>query len=157
MKAKPYTTKLWEVTSLTHSSQNVHFYHPKPCVKPSFPSNFRVIEEIGVDSNLVCESAILEADKREFLISFIRCGLPKNHDTSAALPTWGGTHAVISTATLPLMRVGFMPVIPSPVTDYATIHKALVPQLSECSSSTSPISVRHTSILWRRCISHCCW
>ncbi len=44
----------------------------------------------------------------------------------AGLPTWGGIHALISTANVPLMRVGFLPVIPSPVTDYATVRKALV-------------------------------
>ncbi len=34
-------------------------------------------------------------------------------------------HALISTETVPVMRVGFLPVIPSPVTDYATVRKAL--------------------------------
>ncbi len=44
---------------------------------------------------------------------------------TGGLPPWGGIHALISTATVPKMRVGFLPVIPSPVTDYATVRTAL--------------------------------
>ena len=40
-------------------------------------------------------------------------------------PTWNATHALVSTAKVPTMRVGFQPVIPSPVTDYATVRKSL--------------------------------
>ena len=41
------------------------------------------------------------------------------------IPTWNGMHALISNAKTPLMRVGFGPVIPKPVTDYATVRKSL--------------------------------
>ena len=34
-------------------------------------------------------------------------------------------HALITDANVPLMRVGFLPIIPTPVTDYATVPKAL--------------------------------
>jgi hypothetical protein len=34
-------------------------------------------------------------------------------------------HALVSTANVPLMRVGFLPMIPKPVTEYATVRKAL--------------------------------
>ena len=44
---------------------------------------------------------------------------------SQRLATWGGSHALVTTATVPLSRVGFLPVIPSPVTSYATVYKAL--------------------------------
>lgn len=104
--------------------QEVAFYL-KPSVKPCLPANFKVLEETSVNSNLNCESALCEADKREFLISLIRCGLPPKNDTNGCVPTWGGAHALLSTADVPLMRVGFMPMIPSPVTDYATVRKAL--------------------------------
>ena len=72
-------------------------HHPKPSVKPSLPPYFKVIEETGINSNLDCVSALREADKREFLISFIRCGLPKGYATCGTLPTWGGSHALLST------------------------------------------------------------
>ena len=32
---------------------------------------------------------------------------------------------LLSTATVPLMRIGYLPMIHSPVTDYATVRKAL--------------------------------
>ena len=35
-------------------------------------------------------------------------------------------HALVTTANVPLMRSGFLPVIPAPVTEYATARKALV-------------------------------
>ncbi len=61
----------------------------------------------------------------EFLISLIRCGLPHSAPAPGELPPWGGIHALITTANVPLMRVGFLPVIPSPVTECATVRKAL--------------------------------
>ena len=42
------------------------------------------------------------------------------------MPTWSGCHALLSTSNIPLMRVGYLPMIPSPVTDYATVRKALM-------------------------------
>ena len=42
-----------------------------------------------------------------------------------SLPSWGGMHALITDANDPLMRVGFLPIIPSLDTDYATVLKAL--------------------------------
>ena len=41
------------------------------------------------------------------------------------LPTWGGIHALVSKANVPVMRVGFLPMIPKPVTEYATVRKTL--------------------------------
>lgn len=102
----------------------VVLHHPKPPVKPTLPSTFRLAEETGVTSELNYSTTLCKADKREFLISFLRNGL-KCDSASDTMPTWGGCHALLSTATVPLMRVGFMPVIPSPVTDYATVRKSL--------------------------------
>ena len=96
--------------------------HPKPACKPSLPPDFKVIEMTNVSSELDTLSALRDARVEEFLISFPRCG-KKGEDL--VMPTWSGTHALISSAVVPCMRVGFMPVIPSPVTDYATVRKAL--------------------------------
>ena len=41
------------------------------------------------------------------------------------MPTWHGMHGLISTSKPPMMKVGFLPVIPKPVTDYATVRKSL--------------------------------
>ena len=100
-------------------------YHPKPTIKPVLPLNFKVLEELNTTDVIDPISALNKADKQEFIISFIRCGLPKNDMESGTVPTWSGSHALISTSTVPLMRVGFLPMIPSPVTDYATVRKAL--------------------------------
>jgi hypothetical protein len=94
----------------------------KPATRPVLPPDFKVVEEL----NLIDTQSALEcANKQEFLISFIKCGLPSTDDESGILPTWSGFHALISTSTVPMMRVGFLPMIPSPVTDYATVYKAL--------------------------------
>jgi len=60
-----------------------------------------------------------------FFISFVRCGLP--HSGSAP----GGVHPLYwhschdHDGKCSTVRVGFLPVIPSPVTEYATVGKAL--------------------------------
>ena len=61
----------------------------------------------------------------EFLITLIRCGLPGAVPTLGKVPPWAGIHALITSGSSPLMRVGFLPTIPSPVTEYATVRKAL--------------------------------
>ena len=98
---------------------------PKPTIRPVLPPNFTVLEELNVNDVIEPDSTLNTANKHEFLMSFVRCGLPKDDSESGTLPTWSGSHAVISTATVPLMRVGCLPVIPSPVSDYATARKAL--------------------------------
>ena len=57
----------------------------------------------------------------DFIISLIRCGIQEG----IHIPTWSGIHALISREEVPLSRDGFLPVIPSPVTDYATVYSAL--------------------------------
>lgn len=79
---------------------------------------------MGINSRFDCAANLCVVDYREFLISSLRCDL-KNGSAGDNMPTWGGFHAPLSTGTVPLMRVGFMPVIPSPFTDCATMHKGL--------------------------------
>ena len=82
-------------------------YHPKPVVKPALPPDFKVVEETEHSINVDCKSAMRVADTREFLISFIRCGLPHADGAHSTLPTWGGSHALLSNAVVPMMPVGF--------------------------------------------------
>ena len=72
-----------------------------------------------------CNTAIQEADTVEFLLSFIRYGIPKAENTDNIIPTWGASHSLISYHNPPLSRIGFLPAIPSPVTEYATVRKSL--------------------------------
>ena len=48
------------------------------------------------------------------------------------LPPWGGIHALISEANVPVMRVGFLLVFPRPVTEYCTVRKSLLNFQSVC-------------------------
>lgn len=55
--------------------------HSKPVVRPSLPPDFRLLE----DTNLtLSDSAIQVAVKTEFMISFVRCGIP--HTPPGNLP-----------------------------------------------------------------------
>jgi hypothetical protein len=56
----------------------------------------------------------------EFLISLIRLG------ASVGDPQiWAAVHTLVSSAVVPMMRVGFLPVIPSPITERATVRHCL--------------------------------
>ena len=99
--------------------------HPKPVIHPTINPDMLLAE----NTNLLIEGQILEALKEsrrnEFLITFIRVGLPHSRHTIGQLPPWEGIHALISKRDVPMMRVGFLPVIPRPVTEYCTVRKAL--------------------------------
>ncbi len=100
-------------------------HHAKGVVRPSLSPDF-VLRE---NSNLgLCnpDQAAKDADKTEFVITLVRSELPNvMANLPGDLPTWGGIHALVSEANAPLMRVGFLPMIPKPVTEYATVRKAL--------------------------------
>ena len=111
---------------------------PKPVIKPNLPPAFQIKNR--ATSSLDTLSALAQAKQDEFLLSYIRCSNinrgvePDDSDDSNdddpdenanLMPTWHGMHALISTCNPPMMRVGFLPVIPKPVTDYATVRKSL--------------------------------
>ena len=111
--------------------------HCKPAVSPSLPSGFQVIEDTDLP---ILKNTIDEACRHERLISLLRISVPDS--SPQCLPSWGGVHALITNANVPLMRVGFLPVIPSPVTDYATVRKALMNLQNVCtqlSQTTIPV------------------
>ncbi|KAL8562889.1 hypothetical protein ACOMHN_004581 [Nucella lapillus] len=61
------------------------------------------------------------ANKREFLISLIRLG-----DSEGDPPQiWAAVHTLVSSAVVPMMRVGFIPVVPRPITQRATVRHCL--------------------------------
>ena len=71
------------------------------------------------------KKAIAESLNTEFIIYLTRSGLPHYTAAPGELLPWGGIHAIITTSNVPLMRVGFLPLILSPVTEYATVRKSL--------------------------------
>ena len=93
----------------------------KPTIRPSLPPSFKTKEDLGLEVN---EVASKTAEKIEFLITLLRCGIPES-ETSDILPPWSGIHALITSSQSPLMRVGFLPVLPHPVTEYATVRKSM--------------------------------
>ena len=99
----------------------------KPTTKLALPSDFPLVENCSASADIIslAEKAVEESVKTEFIISLARCGLPHGTATAGSLPPWRGIHALITSHDVPLMCVGFLPVIPSPVTEYATVRKAL--------------------------------
>ena len=95
----------------------------KPTIRPSLPPSFQTIESVGLEVD-DSKPASKNSEKIEFLITLLRCGLPGEIHQDA-IPPWAGVHALITQSQSPLMRVGFMPVIPHPVTEYATVRKSM--------------------------------
>ena len=93
--------------------------HSKPAQRPTIPEHFSIGEDCGLQTS---QAATDLGTETEFVITLTRCGQP---DKPENLPGWEGFHALISQASVPLKRVGFLPVIPSPVTDYSTVYQAL--------------------------------
>ena len=96
----------------------------KPSIRPLLPPSFQTKESAGLavdDSN----PASKKAEKMEFLITLLRSGLPGTICLQDAIPPWAGVHALITQSQSPLMRVGFLPVLPHPVTEYAIVRKSL--------------------------------
>ena len=94
----------------------------KPTVRPSLPSSFKVIEQTGVDLTDI-DAAVTKSLDVEFLITLMRCGL--QNDSQSVIQPWSGIHALITEIQAPLMRVGFLPILPEPVTEYATVRQSL--------------------------------
>ena len=95
----------------------------KPSHKPSLPPTFKLKDR--KTSVVDTQAALREANLDEFLISLLRCGQKKTPNDSLIPPTWHGAHALISVAKPPIVRVAFTPIVPKPVTDYATVRKVL--------------------------------
>ena len=60
------------------------------------------------------------AAKREFFISLIRLGASVGDP-----PIWAAVHTLVSSSVVPVMRVGFLPVVPRPITERATVRHCL--------------------------------
>ena len=81
-------------------------HHAKPAIRPSLPNDMLVCPE-DVESRLLdADSTRNRAQLEEFVISLVRIC---NNDCYPE--TWAANHTLTSNATVPLMRVGFLPVI----------------------------------------------
>ena len=94
--------------------------YPKPTERPSLPNDMKLHPENVQLDILDMKTARETAAKREFLITLLRVGLNRNTEET---PIWSAVHTLVSSSTVPLMRVGFLPVIPEPITNYASVRQ----------------------------------
>ena len=59
-------------------------------------------------------------EKQEFIINCVR-----NIQTKSSIPTWARCKTLLSKQQVSTMQVGFIPFIPSPVTDQSTVYTAM--------------------------------
>lgn len=96
--------------------QNVPPYE-KPALRPSLPKDMVLVPDNAQVEHLDIQGARDTAAKHEFAISLARVGLDFQDP-----PTWQGVKTLISSAIISLQRVGFLPVVPKPITERATVR-----------------------------------
>ncbi len=95
-------------------------HHAKPVVRPTLPQDMLLHPENEQVTILDMKTARTKATKQDFLISLIRLGAsPKDPHI------WAAVHTLVSSAVVPMMRVGFLPVIPRPITQSSTVRHCL--------------------------------
>lgn len=100
-----------------------------PCNKPPtknvpLPQQFKTVKN---------DPHYEEGRKEEILLAAKCMTLPQpltTDDTNEdavleKVPTWGGSHALTSTSNLKLKQVGFLPIIPNPITRHDTVYACL--------------------------------
>ena len=101
--------------------------HYKPCNKPSLPQDMILVPENKHRTELDMDGARETAEKRECLINLIRNG------TGSENPQiWAALHALVSFAEVPLKHVGFIPVVPEPITLRPVVRHCLTNFQSIC-------------------------
>ena len=67
-----------------------------------------------------------EDDGSSELLAVVRnTNLQASKDFQSKMPTWSGSHALVSKRQAPIKKVGFAPIIPSPITKYETVFTVL--------------------------------
>ena len=60
-----------------------------------------------------------------FIMSSIKSGF-SHCNVIDDMPTWVAVKSIISDSKIPIMQVGFLPFIPKPVTEHATVYTAMI-------------------------------
>ena len=94
--------------------------HFKPIVRPALSQDMLLHPETKQATLLDTKTARNVATKREFTISVLRNGSDIENPH-----IWAAVHTLVSSAVVPMMRVGFQPVIPRPITERATVRHCL--------------------------------
>ena len=85
----------------------------------TLPETFTVDEELYSS-----EQVLYSRECKEFVVDCAQniCLDP----SSLMLPSWAGIQALLSQSEVPAMQVGFLPFIPNPVTEHATVYTAML-------------------------------
>ena len=94
--------------------------HPKPSHRPSLPENMPLVPETYPTTELDMDGSRKTAKQREFLIGLIRSGM---NDKNPQI--WSAIHTLVSSVVVLLMRIGFVPVVPEPITKREVVRKCL--------------------------------
>ena len=81
-------------------------------------------KSLPLPTNFTSKKFEYEADSSEECLSVIKnSNIPK---FSTNLPTWSGAHSLTTTKRIELKKVGFLPIIPHPVTEIETVYSCLI-------------------------------
>ena len=109
-----YDLKNVDITEKLGSQTVKAYYKAAKCIE--LPDNFPVKNEL-----YLCESELKKHKNKEFIINIIKSNFTRiNMD----VPTWTAMRSLMNEKPLPLMQVGFLPFVPAPVTDYATVYSS---------------------------------
>ena len=70
------------------------------------------------------KTELLSQSRRQFIINASRCEIAKKRDETYF--TWAAANALITNRSLPMKKLGFLPVMPHAVTNYSIMHSALI-------------------------------
>ena len=96
--------------------------YAKPAYRPALPLDMILLSERNELTLLDSKKARNVAQKREFLINLVRLfgGFKEN-----CTQTWAAVHTLASSAVVAMVCVGFLPVVPRPITDHASVRHCL--------------------------------
>ena len=91
-------------------------------------------------------------DKPEELLQLARnINLQQDSHKDNNAPSWAGCHSIISTANdIPIMKVGFLPIIPHPITDIQTVYTCL----KNCDSIASQLQQKTLPVVCDEGVYH---
>lgn len=102
--------------------QQLRNYH-KPSAPVTIPTDFVVTEYANITSH--------DELKEETVISMVQAVSSLNKQSTLS---WADIHAIVSKANVSLQQVGFLPILPYPVTAYDSVYSAMKNFQSLCTS-----------------------
>ena len=107
---------------------NVPKLNKLPCQELMY---FRPFQKLPISDSFTIDNDLYSMPKSkddfenyELIINCAQCNIDKSEDK--LIPSWAGIKSLLSEVVVPEMHVGFLPFIPSPVTEYSTVFTAMV-------------------------------